>query len=139
VNFASNSCCAICLAVRTLTRYDAFPALGLGGFLGGSAVIAASQTWKVVRIARGACAAAGSGSGRGGAAVITRDAVTAAGVEAGAGLGALLFLVGTATFAAAAPSSTLFDASIDMWLVGSGGFTVGALFLLYRHYVMKVS
>jgi hypothetical protein len=98
-------------------------ALGLAGFIAGSALIAASQAWKVARVlaARRASAAA--------------DTLTAAGVEGGAGVGAALFLAGTALDAAGGALAPV----LGMWLVGSFSFTLGAACLLARHYVLGIA
>lgn len=90
------------------------PDLGNMGFIVGSCLIACSQFCKVVRICRSA------DPGR----------LTAIGVEGGAGLGALFFLIGTA-LAYLLPSAT--TTIYTLWIVGSVAFLAGGLFLAGRH------
>lgn len=92
------------------------PDLGNWGFIVGSFLIAVSQTCKVIRIAR------------------SNDEpsrLTATGVEGGAGLGALFFLVGTvlALPQVGGAATTVYA----LWVVGSVAFLVGGLFLAGRH------
>jgi len=112
----------------------ATPAVGVWGFLLGSAAIACSQAWKVARLSVGA-------DGRCALRTLcaTRDALTAAGVEAGAGVGAAHFLVGTAMYAVATSPAGWMNAILAVWLLGSAFFTLGAGALCYRHFVMGVS
>ena len=106
-------------------------ALGLAGFLAGSALIAASQTWKVARLLRGLAGSGGGGS--------RADAATAICVEAGAGLGALLFLVGSALDAPAAAAVAGPGVVLALWMAGSVSFSIGAAFLLARHYALDLA
>lgn len=115
--------------------------IGPWGFIIGSAVIATSQSWKVIRIIRDDRA----DSGRPGSAGHGRRwkplrscAKTAIGVEADAGLGALMFLIGTIMYVARTPEGGYLTAIIWIWVLGSVFFTVGAFFLNYRHFVMKL-
>lgn len=112
----------------------ATPAVGVWGFLLGSAAIAGSQAWKVARLSVGAdgrCALR--------ALLASRDVLTAAGVEASAGLGAAHFLVGTAMYAVATEPPAWMNAVLAVWLLGSAWFSLGAGFLCVRHFVMGVS
>jgi hypothetical protein len=138
------------------------PQLGSAGFIGGSALIFASQLWKLARIAgdwrraraaeAGALAAATDASGGaepaaaaqaagaavGGAADL--EAATAASVEGGACAGALLFLVGTALSELAAGQTAAGEnAVLWLWLVGSLSFSVGGAALAYRHFSLGIA
>lgn len=109
--------------------FAASPVIGLGGFIGGSAFIGVSQLWKTHRY----LTTQGMSSS---------ERVTAIGVELNAGIGAWCFFVGTVAFASApraAPSGSELEAVLAIWLVGSVFFTLGSVFLAYRHVVMRVS
>jgi len=111
---------------------DVSQALGVWGFILGSLFIAVSQAWKVHRI--------GSiGEVRDGFHIdnilVSTEQFTAAGVEAGAGIGASCFFVGTAMYGAGFPD---FDLVLWIWIVGSVSFTAGSLFLGYRHAVLRL-
>lgn len=105
-------------------------ALGVWGFIVGSFLIGCSQAWKVTRLSQGK-------DGRYSLRTIlgSSDIFTAAGVEAGAGMGAWLFFAGTAF----QDANGAFDSVLWMWLAGSVAFTSGAAFLAYRHFVMGIS
>ena len=64
------------------------------------------------------------------------DTMTAIGVEAGAMLGALGFLVGTIMFAVGDPVGAYYKDILLFWMFGSSAFTTGSLFLGYRHFKM---
>ena len=138
----------------------ATPIVGTWGFLLGSALIFVSQSMKLLRIGGAAgcgsdSGSSGNGSGSGGggggrgcgcggfsvsALCGTKESATAAVVEGGAGLGALLFLVGTAVFAAPLGESAFGGALVlALWLAGSLAFTAGGLSLAFRHFVMGVA
>ena len=136
----------------------ATPIVGTWGFLLGSALIFVSQSMKLLRIGGAAgcgsdngSSGSGSGDGCGGrgcgcggfsvrALCGTKESATAAVVEGGAGLGALLFLVGTAVFAAPLGESAFGGALVlALWLAGSLAFTAGGLSLAFRHFVMGVA
>ena len=126
----------------------AAPLLGTWGFLLGSALIFASQTMKLLRI--GGAAGCGRGAGECGrgcgcggfsarALCGSRESATAALVEGGAGLGALLFLAGTAVFALPLGQSEFGGALVlALWVAGSLAFTAGGVSLAYRHFAMGV-
>ena len=64
---------------------------------------------------------------------------TQVGVEGGAMIGGYCFLVGTVMFASGKPlEGAWFETILAIWLVGSIGFTIGSIFLWYRHFVMGV-
>ena len=109
------------------------PSLGVAGFIGGSALIAVSQTWKTARLS---CDAE---SGRASGATLLRVAGSAAGVEASAGLGATCFLVGTAMYAVGPLAGTWLATILAIWVAGSVFFTVGAGFLAFRHFWLCVT
>lgn len=105
------------------------PVVGLLGFIGGSALIGISQLWKTARYmsTRGTPCA---------------ERCTAIGVELNAGIGAWCFLVGTALFAAApgvAPTGDTLLVILGVWEAGSVFFTLGAVFLAFRHAVLRIS
>ena len=101
---------------------------GLLGFIFGSACIGASQTWKLLRLSREDGGLFGS-----------VDTATQVGVEGGAMIGGFCFLIGTSMFASGQPvEGTWFQAILAIWEAGSVAFTVGSLFLGYRHFVMGV-
>ena len=124
---------SVCFLPAVLAAAPGGAALGLAGFLAGSAVIAASQACKVARVLRGACG--GSSAGGGGHGADAEDTLTAVGVEGGAGLGALLFLAGTALDAAGAALAPV----LWTWMAGSTAFTLGAACLLARHYALGIT
>jgi hypothetical protein len=110
-------------------------AVGVWGFILGSAFIGVSQTWKVARLASG-----DDGVPRLRNVLASRDVLTAVGVEAGACAGAWFFLAGTAMYDVSTTTDGGWLAVIlGLWLAGSCCFTVGAAFLAYRHFVMRIS
>ena len=93
---------------------------GAYGFIAGSFFIGCSQMWKVWRILS----------------TTTKDMI-ALGVELGPCLGAWCFFVGTIMYynvslLEPAPSAYMF---VNIWEAGSVLFTIGALFVTYRHCV----
>lgn len=108
--------------------YATTTVIGIQGFIWGSFWIAVSQTWKVVRIAQE------SEGGTFG----SKDSFTATCVEGGAQLGAQGFLWGTILYyyIQDALEGPLWNDVLCMWLFGSTTFTVGGIFLTYRHAVM---
>lgn len=121
--------------------YEANHYLGPWGFIIGSALIFMSQSWKVIRILRedqfesSQLDALGKSSGW---RPLSRCAKTAIGVEADAGLGALMFLIGTIMYVACEPSGSYLTFILLLWILGSVFFTTGSLFLNYRHFIMKL-
>ncbi len=117
--------------------------LGPWGFIIGSALIFASQSWKVLRIVRGE---ADQGRGEAAALVVGKRfgfrlrscAKTGLGVEANAGLGGLMFFIGTVMYVTRVPEGAYFTSILLIWVLGSLFFTMGSLFLNYRHFAMKV-
>ncbi|KAL6758902.1 hypothetical protein V8C86DRAFT_2584309 [Haematococcus lacustris] len=112
------------------------PAVGIWGFILGSAFIGVSQLWKTHRI----------GSQGGSHPFSIRlllseaDAATACGVELGAGLGAWCFFFGTSLYNRGpleGPESVLYNVLLT-WVMGSCLFTFGGLCVAYRHFVMDV-
>ena len=103
----------------------ASPQLGNLGFLVGSALIAASQAWKVARLC---------GAPRPPPPHPQEDAPLAVGVEAGAGLGALFFLVGTALSMQGWVAGGQLTVVLVLWAVGSLSFSLGGACLWWRHY-----
>lgn len=108
----------------------AAPALGALGFLVGSALIAASQAWKVARLC---------GAPRQPPPHPREDAPLALGVETGAGLGALFFLVGTALFMQGWTTGGQLTAVLWIWAAGSAFFTAGGVCLWWRHYKLGLA
>ena len=105
--------------------------VGVVGFIVGSALIAVSQAWKSARL---------STSSDGTLSLATlRSNVSAVGVEANAGLGALCFLIGTAMYQTGPLAGPWYAAVLALWIVGSLYFTLGGTFLAYRHFVMGVT
>ena len=93
---------------------------GVYGFIAGSFFIGCSQFWKVARI------------------MTTTKDMTAVGVELNPGLGAWCFFVGTSMYNMPYYLDNYYGTIINIWEVGSMLFTMGALFLTYRHFVMGV-
>jgi hypothetical protein len=104
---------------------------GIWGFILGSFFITVSQAWKVHRIGSNGRASRGFHVDN---IMGTKEQFTAAGVEAGAGLGALCFLIGTLMYYAGCN----FTVVLWIWIAGSSSFTIGSLFLGYRHAAMKL-
>ena len=90
-------------------------------FIAGSAIIATSE---VLKIARLACATPRA-----------PRVASAIGVEAGACAGAALFLAGSLGIGAGWAGTSV----IGAWLGGSAAFTVGGLFLAFRHFAQGLS
>jgi hypothetical protein len=68
------------------------------------------------------------------------DSITATGVELGAGIGAWCFFFGTMLFKNGpldGPDSVL-STVLWTWVAGSVFFTMGALFLGARHFIMDI-
>jgi hypothetical protein len=120
---AVGSLCYIAGSIGFFPAVAASTALvGNLGFFIGSALIFVSQCWKLLRIFL---------TGR----VCLEDG-SAVGVEAGAALGALFFLIGTYLTWLTSASYALV---LFLWLAGSFFFTLGSLFLAFRHFVLKIS
>ena len=99
--------------------------IGEYGFIFGSFFIGCSQTWKVCRLSQeegGPCG--------------TLNTMTAIGVEAGAGFGGWFFFVGTIMYAHGPLVGEFYNDVLWTWTYGSIAFTIGSLFLTYRHFVM---
>jgi hypothetical protein len=124
------------------------PWLGVWGFLLGSAVIGCSQLWKTARIAREysraipdpGSALEGGVASEGALSQSWAPSANAVGVELSAGLGGWSFFFGTLVYAGGgwAEDARIYWAIIGIWMLGSWLFTQGALFLFYRHAVMKL-
>jgi YrhK-like protein len=108
--------------------------LGVWGFILGSALIFVSQCWKVARLSAGP-----NGWPSLKAALANKDVATAIGVEAGACLGALFFLIGTIIYGRPDATDGMINTAIWLWMVGSVAFTTGAAFLSWRHFVMRIT
>jgi hypothetical protein len=103
------------------------PSVGLAGFIAGSFLIGVSQLWKTYRYL--------TTSG-----VSEFERWTAIGVELDAGFGAWFFFAGTVMLATWPTATGSFLTAIYcIWMAGSIFFTLGALFLIYRHAVMHIS
>jgi hypothetical protein len=57
-------------------------------------------------------------------------------VQLNAGLGAWSFFVGTVIYLHGPDAGATLQLVLQIWMVGSVFFTVGSLFLAYRHFVM---
>lgn len=110
---------------------DSGSGLGVWGFILGSAFIGVSQLWKCVRLSTGE-----SGWPSLATVFASRDTFTATGVEAGAGVGAWFFFGGTILYNMADPNISLV---LALWMCGSVAFTLGAAFLSFRHFAMRVT
>ena len=97
-------------------------AIGVWGFILGSALIGVSQLCKLARIAAGAQAA-------------PWDAASACGVEGGAAAGAWLFLAGTVLYLRDASGGAV----LQLWAAGSLAFTAGGACLAWRHFGLGLS
>lgn len=118
-------------------------AWGIWGFILGSAIIGCSQIWKLLRFATPPPPAEDPKRGQWPSLATlfsSKDVFTAAGVEAGACAGAWFFFAGTILYAYPAyQAGPLLNWVLCLWMVGSVAFTVGAAFLAYRHFVMRVT
>ena len=94
---------------------------GVYGFIAGSFFIGCSQFWKVGRI------------------MTTTKDMTSVGVELNPGLGAWCFFVGTLMYNNPYYLENYYGTIVNIWEVGSVLFTLGALFLTFRHFVMGVA
>jgi hypothetical protein len=119
--------------------FNASETLGTGGFIFGSLFIGLSQCWKVHRI--GSAVSEDKGN-----VPIFKfsnlfsdiDTITQTGVEASAGLGAWCFFFGTIMFVIGPLEGLWYQTILIIWLLGSIYFTIGSLFLFYRHAIMHV-
>ena len=122
-NIALSALGSACYVAGSIGYFPALlaasPALGVWGFLAGSALIGLSQLFKLRRIASNA-----------GEQQVRGDAATACGVEGGAAAGAWLFFAGT-LLGMLSPSAQL--AVLGLWMGGSVAFTVGGVSLAGRH------
>ena len=115
---------------------------GIFGFILGSVVIGLSQTWKTIRLAGEDVAVLGDSTKRVYSVrtlLSSKDVFTAAGVEASAGIGAWSFFVGTLLLSIHEDSTGWYRIVLCIWTFGSIAFTLGAAFLIFRHFVMKVT
>lgn len=112
--------------------YNASQVLGVWGFILGSAFIAVSQVFKLVRIGWSEREDGFSFSRL----TSSSDSLTATGTEGGACMGAAFFLVGTLLLWLNASS---FLTVLVLWTVGSLAFTSGGLALAHRHFVLGLS
>ncbi len=99
------------------------------------ATAARLQLWKTYRIA-----STETGSFSLKSVLQHRDAFTAVGVELGAGIGAWCFFFGTSLYDQGpldGPDSVLIPV-LWTWVAGSCFFTLGSLFLGFRHFSMRV-
>lgn len=110
---------------------DSGSGLGVWGFILGSAFIGVSQLWKCIRLATGE-----SGWPSLSTVFSSRETFTATGVEAGAGVGAWFFFAGTILYNGTNPNT---DLVLALWMCGSVAFTLGAAYLAFRHFVMRVT
>ena len=113
--------------------------VGPYGFIIGSAFIGTSQLWKSYRIA---CGGDERNSKIPSCEVLrSQDGITQIGVELNAGIGAWFFFVSTWWYWRNANGSndmTVYFMVVNLWVTGSLFFSLGALFLGYRHFVMRV-
>lgn len=130
---------SVCFLPNVIASAPGGETFGLAGFLAGSAVIALSQLWKVTRVLQGVCSgtAIASNENEDGEVKVSTfaDAITSLGVEGSAGLGALLFLLGSAFDAANLALAPV----LWTWMAGSAAFTSGAVFLFTRHYLLGIT
>jgi hypothetical protein len=82
---------------------------------------------------------AGSQFGKVGRIMTTTKDITAVGVELNPGLGAWCFFVGTMMYNNPYYLEHYYGIIVNIWEVGSVLFTMGALFLTFRHFVMGVA
>jgi len=112
-----------------------YPFIGIWGFILGSFFIGCSQLWKTARIA-----STETGHFKLSSIFSHTDAATATGVEFGACVGAWCFFFGTILFDQGpleGPDSVL-QTVLWTWIAGSVAFTIGGLFVAWRHFVMGV-
>lgn len=117
-----------------------YPNLGPWGFILGSFFIGSSQLWKVIRAA---CDGGDDGQ------LLTTfhpknwiaslDAVTQVGVELDAGLGGWFFFFSTLMYQYGnSADPQYFNLIARLWIAGSVFFSMGSLFLWYRHFKMHL-
>lgn len=113
--------------------YDATSGyLGIWGFIMGSLFIGCSQLWKTHRI--------GSENDKNvflfSHLFSTRDLFVQTGIELSAGIGAWCFFVGTIMYNHGPLTGEFYQYILRLWEFGSCWFTLGSLFLGYRHFVL---
>ncbi len=137
---ASGSFAYIVGSVGFLPEVQAYsPLIGIYGFILGSFLIGVSQLIKTCRIGGGV------GARETGFSISNlfadQGSFTETGVEFSAGCGAWFFFVGTIMYDAEFDELSdvqLLDQILYIWICGSCSFTLGAFFLGFRHFVMKV-
>ena len=115
-----------------------YPTVGVWGFILGSFFIGCSQMWKTYRIGKG-----GLGSDKTfhlKTITMDLDSFTQAGVEFSAGLGAWCFFFGTLIYEQGPieGDDSVLPTVLFTWMAGSLWFTLGGVFLAYRHTAMGV-
>merc|ERR1711862_316313 len=103
--------------------FEITPLIGEYGFILGSFFIGTSQAWKTTRLYREDTK-------------LSFETKTAIGVEANAGIGAWCFFFGTFMFKHGPLVGAYYETILIIWVFGSTFFTMGSLFLIYRHFVM---
>ena len=116
--------------------YEITDEVGIWGFILGSFFIGSSQLWKTFRIGS-------SSSSKDGTFSIVQllsdtSKMTEIGVELNAGVGAWCFFVGTVMYRIGPLEGPFYTSILLIWLAGSFFFLAGALYLGYRHWVMRV-
>eukprot|EP01041_Mallomonas_annulata_P003270 gene3270-6473_t len=112
--------------------FDVSETLGTMGFIFGSLFIGLSQCWKVHRIG------SNSSNFKFSSLISSKDLFTQTGVEASAGLGAWCFFIGTIMFVQGPLEGSWYESILFLWMCGSTFFTMGSLFLFYRHAIMHL-
>lgn len=114
--------------------YSETDRIGVLGFILGSAFIGCSQLWKTHRIGSSGAARRFSIANL----FSSTDNFTQCGVEFDAGLGGWFFFIGTLMFNHGPLEGNFYHTILNIWMAGSVFFTLGSLFLGFRHFVMGV-
>jgi hypothetical protein len=131
-------------------------ALGVWGFILGSALIGMGEIWKIARLATPPSdeemdGYSPSSSHLKGHTPVSKpgpslahvfssaDVLSATGTEIGAFIGAWAFLIGTAMFDVSVTPLQWYDEVLGTWMLGSVGFTFGACCMAYRHFWLCIS
>lgn len=107
--------------------------MGIWGFILGSLFIGCSEVWKLKRIGTN-----DSNQFSFKNFFQSIDYLTQAGVESGACFGGCFFFIGTIMYNNGNTEGSGFMTVLAIWITGSLSFTVGSLFLFYRHGIMRV-
>jgi len=134
LSFVGNACFVFGSVGFSPVIYRQTDSIGIGGFFLGGLFISVSQFWKIRRI----LSSAAEWSKDTITFTFTEEVFTVFGIELSSGLGAFFFWIGTIMLLCGSKEEAFFQIFLNVWLTGSILFVVSAIFLLYRHGIMRV-